>query len=110
MDRVVSGGQTMDPSTDDILCGGAGGAGQVPSLCCPTTSSIIMAAEQAGRLADREVCVLPSRAPSRRGWRRCSAFEQADAAAGAQISTLMTQAMAKVGDGADHLCRAGLRL
>ena len=57
---VVRGGQTMNPSTEDIL----EAIGQTPAhnvFVLPNNKNIIMAAEQAVSLADRNVCVLQSR-------------------------------------------------
>ncbi len=57
---VVSGGQTMNPSTEDIL----GAVQSVPAktvFVLPNNKNIIMAAEQAVKLADRRVCVLQTR-------------------------------------------------
>lgn len=59
-DNVVRGGQTMNPSTEDIL----EAIGQTPAnnvFVLPNNKNIIMAAEQAVSLADRNVCVLQSR-------------------------------------------------
>lgn len=60
-DTVVSGGQTMNPSTDDIL----NAINQTPAktiFVLPNNKNIIMAAEQAIPLADdREVIVLPTK-------------------------------------------------
>ncbi len=57
VDNVVSGGQTMNPSTDDILSAiHATAAKRVFVL--PNNKNIIMAAEQAANLADRKVYVL----------------------------------------------------
>jgi DAK2 domain fusion protein YloV len=59
-DVIISGGQTMNPSTDDILsaiCATPARTGFV----LPNNKNIIMAAEAAAKLADREVCVLPTR-------------------------------------------------
>ncbi len=59
-DCVIRGGQTMNPSTDDILRAvHATPARNVFVL--PNNKNIIMAAEQAIRLADRNVCVLQTR-------------------------------------------------
>lgn len=57
VDVVVQGGQTMNPSTDDILRA----IMKTPAktvFVLPNNKNIIMAAEQAVRLADRKVCVL----------------------------------------------------
>lgn len=59
VDRVVSGGQTMNPSTDDIL-NAIHSIGAKNIFVLPNNKNIIMAAEQAGKLADRNVCVLPT--------------------------------------------------
>ena len=60
VDAVVSGGQTMNPSTEDILAA----IQSVPAktvLVLPNNKNIIMASEQAQKLADRKVLVLPTR-------------------------------------------------
>lgn len=60
VDAVVSGGQTMNPATEDILAA----VQSVPAktvLVLPNNKNIIMASEQAQKLADREVLVLPTR-------------------------------------------------
>lgn len=60
-DVVVSGGQTMNPSTDDIL----NAVMSTPAktvFVLPNNKNIIMAAEQAAPLSsDREVIVLPTK-------------------------------------------------
>ncbi len=59
-DSVIRGGQTMNPSTEDIL----EAIGQTPArnvFVLPNNKNIIMAAEQAAPLADRNVCVLQTR-------------------------------------------------
>ena len=60
MDAVVSGGQTMNPATEDILAA----VQSVPAgtvFVLPNNKNIIMAAEQAQKIADRKVVVLPTR-------------------------------------------------
>ena len=60
VDAVVSGGQTMNPATEDILAA----IQSVPAktvFVLPNNKNIIMAAEQAQKLADRQVVVLPTR-------------------------------------------------
>ncbi len=60
VDAVVSGGQTMNPSTEDIVKA----VQSVPAktiFVLPNNKNIIMAAEQAKKVADREVIVLPTR-------------------------------------------------
>ncbi len=59
-DSIVRGGQTSNPSTEDIL----EAIGQTPArtvFVLPNNKNIIMAAEQAARLADRDVVVLQTR-------------------------------------------------
>ena len=58
--QVVSGGQTMNPSTDDLLQA----LEKVPStevIILPNNKNIIMAAKQAAALADKEVFVVETR-------------------------------------------------
>ncbi|MBE5036221.1 DAK2 domain-containing protein [Subdoligranulum sp. DSM 109015] len=60
VEAVVSGGQTMNPATEDILAA----IQSVPAktvFVLPNNKNIIMAAEQAQKLADRKVIVLPTR-------------------------------------------------
>ena len=59
VNTIVSGGQTMNPSTDDILKA----IEQTPAktVFLPNNKNIIMAAEQAIPLASRKVIVLPTR-------------------------------------------------
>ncbi len=59
-DQVVSGGQTMNPSTDDILTAIEATPAKTVFVL-PNNKNIILAAEQAVPLADRQVCVLPTR-------------------------------------------------
>lgn len=59
-DQVVSGGQTMNPSTDDILAAIEATPAQNVYVL-PNNKNIILAAEQAVPLADRKVHVLPTR-------------------------------------------------
>ena len=58
--QVVSGGQTMNPSTDDILNAIEATPAKVVYVL-PNNKNIILAAEQAVPLADRTVHVLPTR-------------------------------------------------
>lgn len=60
VDRVVSGGQTMNPSTEDILKAIHATPAETVFVL-PNNKNIIMAAEQAAKLADRRVCVLQTR-------------------------------------------------
>ncbi len=60
VDNVVRGGQTMNPSTEDIL----EAIEQTPAhnvFVLPNNKNIIMAAEQSVKLADRNVAVLQTR-------------------------------------------------
>lgn len=60
VDAVVSGGQTMNPSTADIVAA----VQSVPAktvFVLPNNKNIIMASEQAKTIADRSIVVLPTR-------------------------------------------------
>ena len=60
VNNIVNGGQTMNPSTDDIL----NAIHRTPAknvFVLPNNKNIIMAAEQAAHLADRNVYVLQTR-------------------------------------------------
>ncbi len=59
-DQLVEGGQTMNPSTDDILQAVEATPAKTVFVL-PNNKNIIMAAEQAIPLATRKVCVLPTR-------------------------------------------------
>ena len=60
VDVIVRGGQTMNPSTEDIL--EAINATPARNICVlPNNKNIIMAAEQAVKLTDRNVIVLQTR-------------------------------------------------
>lgn len=59
-DCIIKGGQTMNPSTDDILKAIYATPARTVFVL-PNNKNIIMAAEQAVNLADRNVCVLPTR-------------------------------------------------
>lgn len=60
VDNVVTGGQTMNPSTEDILKAIHATSAKTVFVL-PNNKNIIMAAEQAIKLADRKVCVLQTR-------------------------------------------------
>ena len=58
-DEIVSGGQTMNPSTEDILRAVEATGGRTV-IVLPNNKNIIMAAQQCVGLTDREVIVVPS--------------------------------------------------
>lgn len=59
-DCIVKGGQTMNPSTQDILAAVQSCPAEIVFVL-PNNKNIIMAAEQCVKLADRKVCVLQTR-------------------------------------------------
>ncbi len=59
-DNIITGGQTMNPSTDDILQAILATPAETVFVL-PNNKNIIMAAEQAVKLADRRVCVLQTK-------------------------------------------------
>ena len=59
-DCIVQGGQTMNPSTEDLLAAIMSCPAETVFVL-PNNKNIIMAAEQAVKLADRRVCVLQTR-------------------------------------------------
>ena len=59
-DGVVSGGQTMNPSTESILAG----VEKIPAetvFILPNNGNIIMAAQQCGALTEKHVVVIPTK-------------------------------------------------
>ena len=60
VDCVLSGGQTMNPSTEDLLQA-INSVKAERVFVLPNNSNIIMAAEQAKSLSDKEVMVVPTR-------------------------------------------------
>ncbi|MGN1059787.1 MAG: DAK2 domain-containing protein [Clostridia bacterium] len=59
-DQVILGGQTMNPSTDDI----AGAVEKINAetvFILPNNKNIIMAAEQVCGLTEKNICVIPTR-------------------------------------------------
>ena len=60
VDCIDKGGQTMNPSTEDILAAIMSCPAETVFVL-PNNKNIIMAAEQAQKLADRQVVVLPTR-------------------------------------------------
>src|SRR5947199_5204753 len=56
---IVPGGQTMNPSTEDLLAAvNAVAARQV--IILPNNGNVILTARQVGNLTDKEICVVPS--------------------------------------------------
>jgi uncharacterized protein len=58
--RIVSGGQTMNPSTNDILAAFK----DLPTnhvIILPNNKNIILAAEEAKKISDKQVTVIPSK-------------------------------------------------
>lgn len=94
-DVVVKGGQTMNPSTDDILRA----IMQTPArtvFVLPNNKNIIMAAEQAVKLTDRKVCVLQTRTIPQ-GISAMLAFDETQTLSENRIN--MTKAFEKVSTG-----------
>lgn len=60
VDCLVKGGQTMNPSTDDLLAAIMSCPAETVFVL-PNNKNIIMVAEQTVKLADRKVCVLQTR-------------------------------------------------
>ncbi|MEO7909394.1 MAG: hypothetical protein ABIV47_07055, partial [Roseiflexaceae bacterium] len=58
--EIVGGGQTMNPSTEDLLAA-IGRLPQQDVIVLPNNSNVIMAARQAADLSDKHVEVLPTR-------------------------------------------------
>ncbi len=95
VDIVVKGGQTMNPSTDDILRAVL----SVPAnmvFVLPNNKNIIMAAEQAVKLTDKNVCVLQTRTVPQ-GIAAMMAFDESAGLAENRIA--MTKAFEKVSTG-----------
>lgn len=60
VDMIVSGGQTMNPSTEDILSAINKTNGE-HVIILPNNSNIILAAEQTKHLSDRNISVVPTK-------------------------------------------------
>ena len=58
-DQVVTGGQTMNPSTEDILRAVERSAGAAV-IVLPNNKNIVMAAQQCAGLTDKKVIVIPT--------------------------------------------------
>lgn len=81
---IVTGGQSMNPSTEDFLQAIASVQAQGVILL-PNNKNILMAAQQAATLADRAVYVVPSRSAPQ-GLAALMAFDYSkDAAANAEV-------------------------
>jgi len=94
-DVVVRGGQTMNPATEDILRA----VNSTPArtvFVLPNNKNIIMAAEQAVKLTDKNVCVLQTRSIPQ-GISAMLAFD--DSAGLAENRIAMTKAFEKVSTG-----------
>ena len=95
VDQVVRGGQTMNPSTDDILKAIMATPAKTVFVL-PNNKNIIMAAEQAIKLADRNVCVLQTRTIPQ-GFAAMLAFDESASLADNRIN--MTKAFERVSTG-----------
>ncbi len=95
VNNVVSGGQTMNPSTDDILKAIHATPAKTVFVL-PNNKNIIMAAEQTIKLADRKVWVLPTRTIPQ-GLTAMLSFDP-DAEAEPNVMT-MSKAVEQVGTG-----------
>ena len=96
VDIVLSGGQTMNPSTEDILHA----IDAVPAqrvIVLPNNSNIVMAAKQAAEISDKEVIVVPTKT-IQQGLAAALAFqeEQEDVTA---VAAAMEQAASRVKSG-----------
>ncbi|MCL2083600.1 MAG: DAK2 domain-containing protein [Oscillospiraceae bacterium] len=60
VDIIVQGGQTMNPSTQDILAAAEEAPGNTVFIF-PNNKNIIMAAQQCNELTEKEVIVIPTR-------------------------------------------------
>ena len=94
-DFVVRGGQTMNPSTDDILRAILATPAKTVFVL-PNNKNIIMAAEQAVKLTDKSVCVLQTRTIPQ-GISAMMAFDESVGLAENRIN--MTKAFEKVQTG-----------
>lgn len=92
VDRIITGGQTMNPSTEDILQMVEAAPAETVYVL-PNNKNIIMAAEQCVPLSGKRVIVIPSKSIPQ----GISAMLAFDPAAGAEENTAaMTQALAHV--------------
>ena len=96
VDQVVKGGQTMNPSTDDILRAIHATPAKTVFVL-PNNKNIILAAEQAINLANRNVCVLQTRTIPQ-GISAMLAFDES--ATFSENRNQMTKAFERVSSGA----------
>ncbi|MDE6781989.1 MAG: DAK2 domain-containing protein [Ruminococcus sp.] len=94
-DVIVKGGQTMNPSTDDILKAILAVPAEI-IFVLPNNKNIIMAAEQAMKLTDRSVCVLQTRTIPQ-GISAMLAFDETEGLAENRLN--MTKAFERVSTG-----------
>ena len=95
VDHVVNGGQTMNPSTDDILAAIHATPAKTV-IVLPNNKNIIMAAEQTVKLADRDVYVLPTKTVPQ-GLSSMLVFDEEDTLRNNQLR--MVKAAERVGTG-----------
>lgn len=93
--EIIEGGQTMNPSTEDILAA-ANRANAKNVIILPNNKNIILSAEQAQYLTDRKIYVVPSRSVPE-GIAAVMAFTP-DASA-EELAGLMTEAVKTVKSG-----------
>lgn len=60
IDKIIEGGQTMNPSTDDILSA-VNDVNADTVFVFPNNSNIFLAANQASEMSDRQVIVIPTK-------------------------------------------------
>lgn len=94
-DVVVRGGQTMNPSTEDILRAILSTPASTVFVL-PNNKNVIMAAEQSVKLTDRKVCVLQTRSIPQ-GIAAMLAFDESEGLSENRIN--MTKAFEKVSTG-----------
>ena len=92
VDEVVEGGQTMNPSTEDLLnaCKQVNAAG---IIILPNNGNVIMAAEQAKHLCDKPVEIVPTRSVMQAISALIAYSDEGDIA---QIAAAMSREMANV--------------
>ncbi|MBK6431339.1 DAK2 domain-containing protein [Candidatus Amarolinea dominans] len=93
--QVVAGGQTMNPSTQELLAAVEASAAE-DVIILPNNSNIVMAAQQASSLAHKRVHVVPSKTIPQ-GISALIAFQPADSVANNLAA--MTRALAAIDTG-----------